>query len=304
MTRRVKALGPILSVCLLSMTVFLLPICQARAGTESRPDLIFAYSNKIFTDVDVKDAKAALKIYADELAKQMGATTENRSYDSLEEMVRSVQKGSLDLVALSSLDYLRIRNKVEGELALSHMKGGKCGFKYLLLTKQNPGYTKLGDLKGKRLTIPKGDDTAELYLSTILLRDRLGDAKAFFSSVDEKLKPSQVVLSVFFSQTEACIVTDNTLKTMVEMNPQLGRDLKIMASSQELTTSITFFRRSLSDEMKQKTLSAGRTLKDNPRGRQVLLLFKIDDLAPLKESDLAGMKDLVAEHDRLRAGRR
>jgi ABC-type phosphate/phosphonate transport system substrate-binding protein len=192
---------------------------------------------------------------------------------------------------------------VDVNLSLGQVRGGKVSLKYLLLTSANSGYTQLRDLKDKKLFLPKEDDIAALYLSTLLLKNRLGEAKNFFSSVEEKTKPSQVVLSVFFGQADACVTTDVTLKTMIELNPQLGKILKVMSSSQELVTSVAVFRRSVSADIQKKTVDIGVKLQDNPRGRQVLLLFKIDGLVPLKESDLTGIKDLVSEYDRLRAGK-
>jgi len=202
------------------------------------------------------------------------------------------------------MDYLRIKNRVDVSLSLGQVRGGKVSVKYLLLTRANTGYTQLKDLKDKKMLISNGDDIAAMYMSTLLLKNRLGEAKNFFSSVEEKTKASQVVLSVFFGQADACVTTDVTLKTMIELNPQLEKILKVMSSSQELVTSVAVFRTSVSADIQKKTIDIGVKLQDNLRGRQILLLFKIDGLVPLKESDLIGIKDLVSEYDRLRAGKR
>jgi ABC-type phosphate/phosphonate transport system substrate-binding protein len=207
-------------------------------------------------------------------------------------------------VVLSSLDYLNIKNRVDVVLSLGQAKGGKGSVKYLLLTNANRRYTKLGELKDKKLLITMKDEIAAMYLNTLLLKERFGEAKKFFSAVEEKTKPSQAVLSVFFGQADACVTTDVALKTMVELNPQLGKTLNIMASSPELVTTVTVFRRSTNINVQQNTREIGLKLKDNPRGRQVLLLFKIDGLVPVQESDLVGIRELMGEYDRLRAGKR
>jgi hypothetical protein len=87
------------------------------------------------------------------------------------------------------------------------------------------------------------------------------------------------------------------------MNPQLARDLKAIEFSAELVDSLTIFRKSLDEAIKQKALEASRNLKTNTRGRQLLMLFKIDEILPLKETDLSSIRDLLSEHDRLKAGR-
>ena len=290
----------IMFVCILPLLV----VQAARQEAGGRADLVFAYPYKVLADVDPKDATAAMKIYVDELAKQTGHHAESFIYDSIEEIVEKVKKGMVDFVILPSMDYLRIKNRVDVSLSLGQVRGGKVSVKYLLLTRANTGYTQLKDLKDKKMLISNGDDIAAMYMSTLLLKNRLGEAKNFFSSVEEKTKASQVVLSVFFGQADACVTTDVTLKTMIELNPQLEKILKVMSSSQELVTSVAVFRTSVSADIQKKTIDIGVKLQDNLRGRQILLLFKIDGLVPLKESDLIGIKDLVSEYDRLRAGKR
>jgi phosphonate transport system substrate-binding protein len=274
------------------------------AETGIRPDIIFAYSNTVFTEVAVKDAAAAMQIYADEISRQLGYSNKMVTYDHLETLISEVRNGNFDLVALpSSLEYLRIRDKVGLELAIGRLKGGKMSHKYLLLTHQNRGYTKLGDLRHRKLTIPKGDRVAQLFLNTTLLREKQGEMQGFFSSIEERAKSSQVLLSVFFGQADACITTDVSFQTMVEMNPQVGKNLKVMASSPELVTQVSVFRKSLREEIKQNVRGLGRSFKKSDRGRQMLLLFKIDDLAPLEDSDLSSIRDLASEYERLKGQR-
>ena len=276
----------------------------ASAEKAGKADLVLAYSLKGLADVDVRDATAALKIYTTELANSVGRTVDSYLYDDLETVIGDIRKGKADLIALSAMEYLRIKGRTEFELALCNVKGGKKSFKYLLLTHWNRGYAKIGDLKNRKVLLPRGDDAAKLYLHFLLLKNKFGEMQGFFSSVEEKSKTSQVVLPVFFGQADACITTDVAFKTMLEMNPQLGKDLKVIASSAELTTSITVFRKALASDIKEKTLAVGRSLKNNVRGRQVLMLFKIEDLVPVNDSDLESLKDLVDEYNQLKSGKK
>jgi ABC-type phosphate/phosphonate transport system substrate-binding protein len=293
-----------MTILLIVFAISIVPVFRAAAETTRRPDLIFAYPSKVFTDMDVRDATSALQLYADEVSRQLGYTSRVVIYDTIETAVREVRHGRFDVVALASpLDYIRLKDKTDIELAVCGIKGGKKSQKYLLLTHKNRGYAKLGDLKNKRLAMPKGDSVAPLYLNTLLLRQKYGEMKAFFSSIEDKAKPSQAALSVFFGQAEACIITDVSFKTMAEMNPQIVRDLKIMESSPELVTQASVYRKSLREEIKQSILGLGKSFKQSQRGKQVLLLFKIEDLGPLKESDLASSINLVREYEQLKKQR-
>jgi phosphonate transport system substrate-binding protein len=286
--------------------LLLLALClpgAAPVNAASRPDLIVAFTAKVLTDVNAKDAMAALKIYAAELAGRIGRMADSYVYESQDEIVRDVRAQKVDLIAMPTLDYLRMRDRVDVELALAHVRGGKKTQRYLLLTHRKNGYSQLGDLKHRKIVIPQDDEVAALFLDTFLRQNRLGGTEGFFSLVQGKSKTSQVVLPVFFGQADACLVGDVYYRTMTEMNPQLGRDLKVMAESPEFIATLSVFRRGLDDEIKRQSLEVARTLRDTPRGQQVLMLFKMEALAPIQEADLESLKALFREHERLRAGR-
>jgi ABC-type phosphate/phosphonate transport system substrate-binding protein len=278
-------------------------VSDVGADTTQKPDFVIAYSPRSLVDVDPKDAMAAFKIYVEELARKIGYTGASAPYDNVESVMKEVENGKVDMISMSSIQYLRVRNKSLIEPAYGNVRGGKTTLRYLLLVNNKQGFMKITDLQGKKVILLKGEEIGALYLNVVLLRQRLGEARDFFSSVDEKVKTSQAVLSVFFGQADACVVNDLAYQTMIEMNPQLGRDLKALYTSPELLDNLAVFRKNMDNTIKQKTREVASGLKTNPRGKQILMLFKIEDLAPIKESDMSATKELLAEYDRLRAKR-
>jgi ABC-type phosphate/phosphonate transport system substrate-binding protein len=275
----------------------------AYGETPQKADIVVAFSPKSLIDVDYKDAMSAFKIYVEELSHQMNHTGAVFPYDTLDSVLKEAENGKVDLISLSSIDYLRIKSKANLELAFGNIRGGKSTLKYFLLTHEDKGFKSLADLKGKRFVYTRGENISLLFLNTVLLKQHLPEAKDYFSAMEEKAKPSQAVLSVFFGQADVCIVNDVAFRTMTEMNPQLEKKLKVVISSPELLDNITVFRKSFDTDMKLKALEVARRLKTTPRGKQMLMLVKVDDLIPLKESDLTGIRELVAEHDKLKPGR-
>jgi ABC-type phosphate/phosphonate transport system substrate-binding protein len=278
-------------------------VSNAPADTGQRPDLVVAYSPKVMVDVDPREAAVAFGLYVQELAKGVGRTATSRPYENSEIVMKDVEEGRVDLLIIGPVDYLRLKNREILKPGISCSRGGKPTSRYLILVQGNKGYTKIADLKGRRITAMKGDPVANLFLSTTLLRLKFGEPETFFSQVDEKMKPSQAILSVFFGQADACVVNEVPYRTMAEMNPQLDKGLKVLAASSELPEAIGLFRKGMDEEIKQKTMEVTSHLKAYPRGRQFLALFKVDALMPLRESDLCGIKDLVGEYDRLKQRR-
>jgi ABC-type phosphate/phosphonate transport system substrate-binding protein len=289
--------------CFLSLYSMVTFPCGVLADTTQKPDFVIAYSLKSLVDVDPKDAMAAFKIYVEELAKKIGYTGNSVTYDNIENVMKEVESGRVDMISMSSIQYLKIKNRSLIELAYGNVRGGKTTLKYLLLVHSKQGFTKITHLQGKKLILLKGDEMGTLYLNTVLLKQRLGGVREFFSSVDEKVKTSQAVLSIFFGQADACVVNDLAYQTMIEMNPQLGRDLKVLHTSPELLDNLAVYRKNLDNTIKQKTHEIASGLKTHPRGKQILMLFKIEDLVPIKETDLSATKELLGEYDRLKGNR-
>jgi ABC-type phosphate/phosphonate transport system substrate-binding protein len=301
--RRVRKWTRLLLLVLFVLFALSCPPFLSMSVSAPRPDLVVAFSPRSFIDVDLKDALSAFRIYVEEIAKQVNQTATISSYDSIDGVMKEVENGQVDMVSMFPIEYLRLKNRQPLELAFGMARGGKLTTKYLLLVHANKGYAKVSDLKGKKIVLAKGDQTAALYLNTMILKQHLGEARDYFSQIDEKGKASQGVLAVFFGQSDSCLVAESSYQTMVEMNPQLGKDLKTIVSSPELLDNMAVFRKGLNDEIKRKSLEVAAKLKTYPRGKQILMLFKVDDLAPLKEADLQGLRELMTEHDKLRAGR-
>jgi hypothetical protein len=87
---------------------------------------------------------------------------------------------------------------------------------------------------------------------------------------------------------------------MVELNPQVGKQLRAIAMSPEIVTNITFIRKGCDQKKKRLFQNKVLTLEETSRGRQILMLFQTDKLALLKESELNTLKALLNEYNKLK----
>lgn len=295
-----KRSGHLAAVFVIALVTVSTMFAFAWAENGGRPDLILAHSGAVLAEVDTKDATAAMKVWVAKLAKDLGYTAESYITPQPERIVEDLENGDVDVVAVTSLEFLRFVKGANVELIMSHVRRGQPTQKYLLVTKTGSGLNNIGDLRQKRIAVLKNDQISLLFLNTLLLRQNLAEAPTFFSAVQEKLKSSQIILSVFFGQADACITTESSLSTVMELNPQVQKALHIVASSPPVMDSIMVARKDYSEDLKRKLIEKCRDLKNTPRGKQILLLFKIDDLIPANESSLDSLKQLVAEYDRLK----
>jgi ABC-type phosphate/phosphonate transport system substrate-binding protein len=158
----------------------------------------------------------------------------------------------------------------------------------------------VGELRGKSIAMKRDDDIGSLFLNVLLLRERYPEALRFFSEVKTKKNSSQPVLAVFFGQADACITTDISFRTVAELNPQVRERMKVLASSEELLTSVTFFRKAFDRKQKDRIVREAVSMKESYEGRQFMLLATIDGVAQLKEADFDTLRKLLAEYTEMK----
>ena len=252
--------GKIYRLCLCFLPIASISFCLiAHAQSENKETspspktLQVGFSSKIFSDLELKDALIATKYWLNSVDKARWNFNPILFHD-LDSIINAVNTGSIIGIVLNTLEYFLIKDKVDLE---PFMEGGYYDGKgteiYLLLVRKDKNITSLKDLKNKKIMMEGGRQSfvGQLWIDTLLLREGLSESKVFFSLVKNAEKPSQAVLSVFFNQTDACIVTKRAFSTMVELNPQLNNELTSLISSQELLPDIICFTKAISQEEKR-----------------------------------------------------
>ena len=252
---------------------------------------------KIFETADIKDATAAFELWIKKIGEKARVGIETLVYDDLGSLLKDFEQGRLDMVSVTPLDYLKyVDKKMDSEMALGGVRDGKMTRKYLLLVRKNTSINSLGELQGKSIAMKRDDEVSSLFLNVLLLRERRPEALSFFSEMKTKKNLSQPVLAVFFGQADACITTDISFNTVAALNPQVQERMKVIASSEELLTSVTFFRKGFERKLKERVVREAVSMKESHEGRQFMLLAMIDGVAQLKETDLGTLKELLAEY--------
>ncbi len=86
---------------------------------------------------------------------------------------------------------------------------------------------------------------------------------------------------------------------MVEMNPQLGRDLRILVESKPYVPGGFFFRKAFDARLKEKCLVEFERVDRSVSGQQVLTIFQSPKVTEVPLSVFEVALDLLREHARL-----
>lgn len=288
------------------------PVFQWASGTavagEEKSDgatrFHLGIAQKMLQGRDIKDVKTATNIWLTWAGEDFNVKATTTVYLDLEKMADDFIKGKLDLVAVSGLDYLKIiqtTGKVP-RLGPAGVIDGKVAINYLLVGRQEEVVNSIANLKGKILALPTFNDVERLFVDTLFLRSLKKEAKFFFSVIVEKNNAARAVLDVFFNKVDVCVVPENVYQTMIELNPQIGRKTRVLAMSPELVSGVTFYPEQVDPRLKKIIDSLIPKIKQTERGRQMLTMYSIDDLAHVQQKDLDALRSLLAEYEALKAG--
>jgi ABC-type phosphate/phosphonate transport system substrate-binding protein len=276
------------------------------ADNEGAPfHLRIGFSGKSFVNVPRDDIRVAVQVLSRKVARKTVGSAESKIYDSQAEIERDLKSKMLDVVALTPEEFIHLRESRLLEPLMTTMSGNSHEFRLLLLARRDGQFRRVSDLKKKQLSIPSSTaqygSMYQTWLNTLVMREGASSPRAYFSSIRETRNAPHALMSVFFRQADACIVTDQTYVLTSELNPQIAMELVALASYDRLAGGVIAIRHDLPAERKQRVRNALMTLHEDQEGQQMFVMFQLSRLIPFRPDHLKGMESLFAEYQNLRA---
>lgn len=273
-------------------------------GTEPSEDHFrIGFSDSMFTDVNENDARAAVRLWGESISQDHNIPTDPDPilFKGTGSMLRSLKTKNIDALGITILEYYRLRHGVIfSPIFLTH-HSGHVTERYVLLTHKKSRIKTPADLAGSNLQLHLNPRNclAGIWLDTLLAGHGKPMADHFVGDISRDTQISKVVLPVFFQQADACIVTRNGFDTMAELNPQISRQLTVIAESSEIVPTVFAFRADYQPIFINKLMTGIKNLKTTPAGRQVLTIFQCEDISEHPVSRLDTAMELIATHEQL-----
>ncbi len=266
------------------------------------------YLASMLAEVDRSDAKVALQVWTDNLSKEEGYnyTTFSEIYESLDEMVQALKDRKIDMVSISALDYLRIRDKVSLIPEICSAWNDSPFAVELLLVRKDSGITSFKQLAGRTLLIEKlaTGGLPMIWLDTLLWKNGLPEHTRFCGKVKLVDKSSAAAMPVFFKQADACIVRETSFNSIVELNPQVGNDLVAIERSPKCLRAFALFRSDYNETDRKRLERSALKLHQTVKGKQILMLFKTEKIIDYDPAFIKTTEDLWAEYHKLKVAQK
>lgn len=265
---------------------------------QGKPDgvLDIGYSTQTFTEVDVNDALAATQVWVSRFMHSIGRLEGARTqvFDTVDEALSGVRTEQLDLLVLLPTEYLDLRAQVHLVPLLTSAQG-ILGARFGILGRS--GAEDVARMRDGRMLVAAGSsgNIPEMWLETVLAESSLPPAADHFREVSRVDRVTRAVLPVFFGQASGCVVNLNGYQTMVELNPQLGRELAVLHTSMPMPQAVICARPEINEAFGEILVEGMRSLHEDPEGRQVLSLFGIERLVHFQDEHLDAVRALRAQ---------
>lgn len=266
--------------------------------------LSVGFCSSSFANVHRNDAENAFKVFTRTVGRARGfdMQVETHVYDDPKLFESAIRNQELNLVSVDAWQFLAMNVRDCIEPLFAAQKQGAVLEEYLLLARRDSGIESLSDLAEKEITVLHAGNTrmAKPWLDTLVLSGGLGTSDSFFQTVKVTGKTSSAILPVFFRKKDACVIDRGGFEVMGALNPQIQMQLHPIAISPPyLDVLICVSHTGLAPGQRKALIQGLADLHVEPKGQQILTLFKIDRMVPFHESYLESARTLRKQYDRL-----
>jgi hypothetical protein len=287
-------------------SVFFSVYAQSNKNGSTKRVYTVGYMRNQFNQVDLNDAKAAIKVWLDELVKTYhyteGYSLKVKIYNKFEELNKEMRQDSLAILSMNTIDYLNNSAKIGLDPVLVPSTGGDIFTQYYILVRKEGHYKNIKDLKGSSLGILSGTNQAasKYWLDVTLAKNNVHNKTKFFKNIILSNTESQLILNLFFGLLDVCIVSKGAFSLMKELNPQIEQKIASIQTSPKYLWGIVCFTKTFVNQNDRNLFySNAVNVQQLVSGRQVLSLVKVDKLEPFKLEYLNSLRDLLKDYNYL-----
>lgn len=280
-------------VVFIMMQVFL-----PATASEEKATILAGVSKDTLYDISVADAKIAFTLVLNDILQESGEVVALDVFQNKMEVHKKLIKGDIDAVFTDTLQYLEMEEILNpnGTYVIQH--GPHIKPKFYLITKRNAGTDSLADLRGGKISIPKGYDVGNMYLDVLLMRQNYPVSSQYFSAIRKTSESNSALIDLFFGKVDAALVTDFSYEVACELNPQMRKQLNIIQVSEPLIHQVVAVREDFSQDKLEKIEPFFLNTQRSANLAQSMVLFRISAITKLSSNSLTEVRNLRHEfHD-------
>ena len=261
-----------------------------------------AVSAETLAGANINDARAAYRVWTEEVTRQLGsvrAVVNPQIFLPSDELLRDVRSGTVDCYGITALEYMKVADITDPTYVLLQDSLAD-GMEYVLIVNNQSPFHSVANLRGAQMIVHHHPDLVLVpaWLETTLAASSLPPPQQFFSNISSRDNINQVALPVFFRRVDVACLARRNWETAVELNPQLGRSMRILAVSPKLVPILIAFRRHCSEAGRKALIDAIMNITSIAAGQQIVALYQSHSFVLRTAAVLKTTVDMLTEYER------
>ena len=209
-----------------------------------------------------------------------------------------LSNGRYHFVTLTSLDYLSLIQSISLTPLMILSKQVQPTEALYLVAAKGKSLERIKKQTDRILMIDHGrpGGLSRLWMDTVLWKRGYRSCDLFFTQIKAAKKTSQLLLSVFFGQADACIISASAYAVMAELNPQIDTRLEILDRSPQLVMLLLCATDLAEQDMRNALLTEALSSDTDPAVRQALIMVQMERIIPFKQTDFLATEALFNTH--------
>jgi hypothetical protein len=261
-------------------------------------DIKIGYSIESMSEINKKDLKISMVLWVKEIVSHTKYRASYIDYDNSKSMAKDFNAEKLDLVIDFGVNF--IKNYEMDKLEDGFRGGMKNGLveNIIVILKKNSSLEDFAKIKKPIIALQNIEEIFKIYAKVNLI------PKAKKYTFLETKKRTGALLKLFFDRADAAIVAEKTYRLAKELNPQIGKKLKIVDVSHVKSGAFGYFHKNFDGTKREAMIEVALALDKSVRGKQLLALFQIDKVERSKVTELKSIEKLYKEYLKLNKGRK
>mgnify|MGYP001603149145 CR=1 FL=1 len=177
----------------------------------------------------------------------------------------------LDAAFIGSFNYVLTHIKIGIEPIVRPDYAGVSAYHGLVLVRADSSIQKVSDMQGKRLAlVHPATFTGSLYPLYYFKTKGILDIKNYFSKIFFTNSHENAILALLQNEADVAIVKDQVYFRMARKDPDIEKNLTVVASSEPVPTNTFCVRKELDPAMKEKLRDLLCSLDKDPNAESVL----------------------------------
>jgi hypothetical protein len=261
-----------------------------------------------FDEMNVSDANAAIRIWMEANKKSLikkgvkKIDVVYQSYDNLTKLEEDLRSDKVDVFSIKSTDFFNLKNLNDYSPFFIGTRSPKSKFdNYILVTNKNSGYKDITEIVNEKITSAKTvyEDLSVIWAKIAIIEANGKKIKKVINFDSAPISESKLLLGVFFGKYKCAVVSKSVYDVVCELNPKVKTDIIILATSDNLISSLFARKNNISKSTAEMLEAFGVDLNENDEGRLILNLFKIQSIEKTNKDDIEETRKLIQKYKSL-----